>query len=86
MNDEMNWQNSSVIVGWSLRGGADALLGVAAHYKKTPYPSTKTLLLKYRSGKDREMSLTAKDKALVKALWGKISGKADAIGQEALAR
>lgn len=32
------------------------------------------------------MSLTAKDKALVKAFWGKISSKADAIGQEALAR
>lgn len=32
------------------------------------------------------MSLTAKDKAVVKAFWGKISGKADAIGQEALVR
>ncbi|XP_036422735.1 hemoglobin subunit alpha-like [Colossoma macropomum] len=32
------------------------------------------------------MSLTAKDKAVVKAFWGKIGGKADAIGHEALAR
>ncbi|XP_073694433.1 hemoglobin, alpha adult 2 [Garra rufa] len=32
------------------------------------------------------MSLTAKDKAVVKAFWGKISGKTDAIGQEALGR
>ncbi|KTG39806.1 hypothetical protein cypCar_00021073 [Cyprinus carpio] len=32
------------------------------------------------------MSLTAKDKAVVKAFWGKISSKADAIGQEALGR
>ncbi|XP_022522885.1 hemoglobin cathodic subunit alpha [Astyanax mexicanus] len=32
------------------------------------------------------MSLTAKDKAAVKAIWGKIGGKADAIGHEALAR
>ncbi|KAG9280087.1 hemoglobin cathodic subunit alpha [Astyanax mexicanus] len=32
------------------------------------------------------MSLTAKDKAVVKAIWGKIGGKADAIGHEALAR
>lgn len=32
------------------------------------------------------MSLTAKDKAFVKAFWGKISGQADAIGQEALGR
>ncbi|XP_056608205.1 hemoglobin cathodic subunit alpha-like [Triplophysa dalaica] len=32
------------------------------------------------------MSLTAKDKAVVKAFWGKISGKADTIGQEALVR
>ncbi|XP_062868330.1 hemoglobin cathodic subunit alpha-like [Trichomycterus rosablanca] len=32
------------------------------------------------------MSLTAKDKALVKGFWGKISGKADALGHEALAR
>uniref|UniRef100_A0A671SMQ4 Hemoglobin subunit alpha-like n=1 Tax=Sinocyclocheilus anshuiensis TaxID=1608454 RepID=A0A671SMQ4_9TELE len=32
------------------------------------------------------MSLTAKDKALVKAFWGKISNKTDAIGQEALGR
>ncbi|XP_072532677.1 hemoglobin, alpha adult 2 [Salminus brasiliensis] len=32
------------------------------------------------------MSLTAKDKAVVKAFWSKISGKADAIGHEALAR
>ncbi|ROL51180.1 Hemoglobin cathodic subunit alpha [Anabarilius grahami] len=32
------------------------------------------------------MSLTAKDKAFVKAFWGKISSKADAIGQESLAR
>lgn len=32
------------------------------------------------------MSLTAKDKAAVKALWGKISGKSDEIGGEALSR
>lgn len=32
------------------------------------------------------MSLTAKDKAVVKAFWAKISGKADAIGHEALVR
>ncbi|XP_016321147.1 hemoglobin subunit alpha-like [Sinocyclocheilus anshuiensis] len=32
------------------------------------------------------MSLTAKDKDVVKAFWGKISSKADAIGQEALGR
>ncbi|XP_051573315.1 hemoglobin embryonic subunit alpha-like [Myxocyprinus asiaticus] len=32
------------------------------------------------------MSLTAKDKATVKALWAKISGKADEIGQDALSR
>ncbi|XP_051994737.1 hemoglobin subunit alpha-like [Xyrauchen texanus] len=32
------------------------------------------------------MSLTAKDKNLVRAFWGKISSKADAIGQEALGR
>ncbi|KAL0197102.1 hypothetical protein M9458_005642, partial [Cirrhinus mrigala] len=32
------------------------------------------------------MSLTAKDKALVKAFWSKISGKADALGEEALGR
>lgn len=32
------------------------------------------------------MSLSAKDKAAVKAIWGKISGKADEIGAEALGR
>ncbi|KAF4115794.1 hemoglobin, alpha adult 2 [Onychostoma macrolepis] len=32
------------------------------------------------------MSLTAKDKAVVKAFWGKIASKADAIGEEALGR
>ncbi|XP_067277147.1 hemoglobin, alpha adult 2 [Pseudorasbora parva] len=32
------------------------------------------------------MSLTAKDKAVVKAFWGKISSKSDAIGQESLGR
>ncbi|XP_051573313.1 hemoglobin subunit alpha-like [Myxocyprinus asiaticus] len=32
------------------------------------------------------MSLTANDKSLVSAFWGKISSKADAIGQEALGR
>nr|P82315.1 RecName: Full=Hemoglobin cathodic subunit alpha; AltName: Full=Hemoglobin cathodic alpha chain; Short=Hb(Ca) alpha chain [Hoplosternum littorale] len=31
-------------------------------------------------------SLTAKDKALVKAFFGKIAGKADAVGHEALVR
>ena len=36
--------------------------------------------------KNTDMSLTAKDKAVVKAFWAKISGKADAIGHEALAR
>ncbi|XP_043091280.1 hemoglobin embryonic subunit alpha-like [Puntigrus tetrazona] len=32
------------------------------------------------------MSLTAKDKAAVKDLWAKISGKADDIGNDALSR
>ncbi|KAA0705406.1 Hemoglobin embryonic subunit alpha [Triplophysa tibetana] len=32
------------------------------------------------------MSLTAKDKAAVKALWAKVSGKADEIGNNALSR
>ncbi|XP_041719131.1 hemoglobin subunit alpha [Coregonus clupeaformis] len=32
------------------------------------------------------MSLTAKDKSLVKAFWGKISGEADVVGAEALGR
>ncbi|XP_012689239.2 hemoglobin subunit alpha [Clupea harengus] len=32
------------------------------------------------------MSLTAKDKSLVKAFWGKIASKSDAIGAEALGR
>ncbi|XP_028841223.1 hemoglobin subunit alpha [Denticeps clupeoides] len=32
------------------------------------------------------MSLTAKDKAVVKALWAKIGGKADEIGADALGR
>ncbi|XP_042575637.1 hemoglobin subunit alpha-like isoform X2 [Cyprinus carpio] len=32
------------------------------------------------------MSLTAKDRDVVKSFWGKISSKADAIGQEALGR
>lgn len=32
------------------------------------------------------MSLTAKDKGLVNAFWGKISNKSDAICQEALGR
>ncbi|XP_028831882.1 hemoglobin subunit alpha-like [Denticeps clupeoides] len=32
------------------------------------------------------MSLSAKDKSVVKAIWGKISGKADEIGTEALGR
>ncbi|XP_056608610.1 hemoglobin embryonic subunit alpha-like [Triplophysa dalaica] len=32
------------------------------------------------------MSLTAKDKAAVKALWAKVSGKADDIGNNALSR
>ncbi|XP_077069637.1 hemoglobin subunit alpha-1-like [Siphateles boraxobius] len=32
------------------------------------------------------MSLTAKDKAAVTALWAKISGKADEIGHDALSR
>ncbi|XP_055749960.1 hemoglobin subunit alpha-like [Salvelinus fontinalis] len=32
------------------------------------------------------MSLTAKDKSVVKAFWGKISGKADVLGAEALGR
>nr|XP_055045172.1 hemoglobin embryonic subunit alpha-like [Misgurnus anguillicaudatus] len=32
------------------------------------------------------MSLTAKDKAAVKDLWAKVSGKADDIGHEALSR
>ncbi|XP_067285103.1 hemoglobin embryonic subunit alpha-like [Pseudorasbora parva] len=32
------------------------------------------------------MSLSAKDKAAVKALWDKISGKAEDIGQDALSR
>ncbi|KAM9493117.1 hemoglobin subunit alpha-like [Clarias gariepinus] len=32
------------------------------------------------------MSLTAKDKAVVKDLWGKISSKADEIGAEAFGR
>nr|P02019.1 RecName: Full=Hemoglobin subunit alpha-1; AltName: Full=Alpha-1-globin; AltName: Full=Hemoglobin alpha-1 chain [Oncorhynchus mykiss] len=31
-------------------------------------------------------SLTAKDKSVVKAFWGKISGKADVVGAEALGR
>uniref|UniRef100_A0A4W5PQY8 Hemoglobin, alpha adult 2 n=2 Tax=Salmoninae TaxID=504568 RepID=A0A4W5PQY8_9TELE len=33
-----------------------------------------------------KMSLTAKDKSVVKAFWGKISGKADVVGAEALGR
>ncbi|KAK2836681.1 hypothetical protein Q7C36_014550 [Tachysurus vachellii] len=32
------------------------------------------------------MSLTDIDKSLVKAFWGKVSGKADAIGHDALVR
>ncbi|XP_035511598.1 hemoglobin subunit alpha-1-like [Morone saxatilis] len=32
------------------------------------------------------MSLTAKDKAAVKAFWGKVSGKAEDIGTDALSR
>lgn len=32
------------------------------------------------------MSLTAKDKSVVKAFWGKVGGKADEIGAEALGR
>ncbi|XP_067232425.1 hemoglobin embryonic subunit alpha-like [Chanodichthys erythropterus] len=32
------------------------------------------------------MSLTAKDKAAVRALWAKIAGKADDIGHDALSR
>ncbi|XP_030645761.1 hemoglobin, alpha adult 2 [Chanos chanos] len=32
------------------------------------------------------MSLTAKDKAVVKGFWSKVSGKSDDIGHEALAR
>ncbi|KAJ8275262.1 hypothetical protein COCON_G00098870 [Conger conger] len=32
------------------------------------------------------MSLTAKDKTLVKTFWGKVKGKADAMGAEALGR
>ncbi|XP_056109182.1 hemoglobin subunit alpha-1-like [Rhinichthys klamathensis goyatoka] len=32
------------------------------------------------------MSLTAKDKAAVTALWAKVSGKADEIGHDALSR
>ncbi|XP_062846375.1 hemoglobin cathodic subunit alpha-like [Trichomycterus rosablanca] len=32
------------------------------------------------------MSLTAKDKAVIKGFWGKISGKTDALGHEALIR
>nr|XP_046271971.1 hemoglobin subunit alpha-1-like [Scatophagus argus] len=32
------------------------------------------------------MSLTAKDKATVKAFWSKVSGKADDIGSDALSR
>uniref|UniRef100_A0AAZ3QFP9 Globin domain-containing protein n=1 Tax=Oncorhynchus tshawytscha TaxID=74940 RepID=A0AAZ3QFP9_ONCTS len=32
------------------------------------------------------MSLTAKDKSVVKAFWGKVSGKADVVGAEALGR
>lgn len=36
--------------------------------------------------KNTKMSLTDIDKTLVKAFWGKVSGKADAIGHEALVR
>lgn len=32
------------------------------------------------------MSLTDKDKAVVKAFWGKVSKSADAIGAEAMGR
>ncbi|XP_071776804.1 hemoglobin subunit alpha-like [Centroberyx gerrardi] len=32
------------------------------------------------------MSLTAQDKSVVNAFWGKVAGKADAIGAEALGR
>lgn len=32
------------------------------------------------------MSLSAKDKAVVKDLWGKIAPKADEIGNESLSR
>ncbi|KAL2101534.1 hypothetical protein ACEWY4_003295 [Coilia grayii] len=32
------------------------------------------------------MSLSAKDKGAVKSMWGKMSGKADEIGNEALSR
>lgn len=32
------------------------------------------------------MSLTAKDKAVIKDFWGKIANQADAIGQEAMGR
>jgi len=35
---------------------------------------------------DAAMSLSDKDKAVVKALWSKISSKADEIGAEALGR
>lgn len=33
-----------------------------------------------------KMSLTAKDKDVVRAFWGKIAGKADDIGSDALSR
>lgn len=32
------------------------------------------------------MSLTARDKSVVNAFWGKIKGKADVVGAEALGR
>lgn len=35
---------------------------------------------------EKKMSLSDKDKATVKAIWGKISPKADEIGAEALGR
>lgn len=53
-------------------------------YKTPLFAANAALNLKKKSrGK---MSLSAKDKEIVKAFWAKVSGRADNIGGDAVAR
>ena len=54
---------------------------IGSHLVRLSYCRSNT-----RQSKRSKMSLTAKDKSVVKAFWGKISGKADVVGAEALGR
>lgn len=54
-------------------------------HKTPPFAANTALNLKKKKSRGK-MSLSAKDKEIVKAFWAKVSGRADNIGGDAVAR